>query len=327
MVAVVGGRLPFLLAEGVQVPQDVRAASPIDHFRLGRLTYFLLSLCLIAVLTAIMIALAGLTGTPEGKTLTNVAWLISAAVIIFLSVGRFHDVGSSGWWCLLLFVPILGLFVWLYLLFSPPEEHSVDVAANQRGSGPERVQLDLHNARNDLGDSHQELIDTPPAPTDRQLVDHLLALHSRIIERVESLEDWRIKSAQPLQDIAEEAEKSRTVSRKERFVEYRERLQKANVQINTHIERLLTAPSLVLSIADSLKSGHLDPLVGNHDIQEISAVLRSVACEQWPLDDHRGVLHRPTEEYSSRLKAYDRAKEIDRRQREQDRVGAMGESW
>jgi hypothetical protein len=158
--------------------------------------------------------------------------------------------------------------------------------------------------------------------TDSQLVDHLLALHNRITERIETLEDWRIKSAQPFQEIAEEAEKSRTVSRKERFVGYRERLQNANVQINIHIERLVTAHSLVLSIAETLKSRHVDSLVGNHDIQKISAVLSSFAGETWPLDDHRGILHRQTAEYRSRLKAYDRAKEIDKRQREQDRAAA-----
>ena len=128
--------MPLPLVGGVQVTQDVRPASPIDTFRLGRLAYFVLSLCLFAGLT-FAIGYAGFLGPEGGRALTNIAGFTFAAAILFLSVGRFHDMGSSGWWSLLLFVPLVGFFVWFYLLFSPPEERSEtqpEVTANVSGS-------------------------------------------------------------------------------------------------------------------------------------------------------------------------------------------------
>ncbi len=33
---------------------------------------------------------------------------------IAVSVRRFHDIGMSGWWCLVFFIPIAGLVAWVY---------------------------------------------------------------------------------------------------------------------------------------------------------------------------------------------------------------------
>jgi len=43
-----------------------------------------------------------------------------------LSAKRFHDLGRSGWFVLILLVPILGTLVWLYLLFARGEDGDND---------------------------------------------------------------------------------------------------------------------------------------------------------------------------------------------------------
>ena len=41
-----------------------------------------------------------------------------------LAAKRFHDVGKAGWFCLLLFVPLVGLIAFIYLLFARGEDRN-----------------------------------------------------------------------------------------------------------------------------------------------------------------------------------------------------------
>lgn len=50
----------------------------------------------------------------------NLIWMIP---FLLFSVKRFHDRNQSGWWCILLLIPIVNIFVGLYLLFAPGELH------------------------------------------------------------------------------------------------------------------------------------------------------------------------------------------------------------
>lgn len=36
-----------------------------------------------------------------------------------VAIRRLHDIGKSGWWCLTILVPFLGLFILIYLLAKP----------------------------------------------------------------------------------------------------------------------------------------------------------------------------------------------------------------
>ena len=58
-------------------------------------------------------------------------WLASIVLSIILvgiytgivnSIRRWHDLGRSGWLTLLLLIPFLGPFIFLYLLFAPGRE-------------------------------------------------------------------------------------------------------------------------------------------------------------------------------------------------------------
>ena len=60
-------------------------------------------------------------------------WIVSGVLSIILIgiytytinyIRRWHDLGKSGWWTLVLLVPIVGLLAFLYLLLAPGEEDS-----------------------------------------------------------------------------------------------------------------------------------------------------------------------------------------------------------
>ena len=58
--------------------------------------------------------------------------LMGMAIHIFATVRRFHDLGTSGWWYILLFVPFISLWLSIKLLFFVGEADS-----NRFGDKPE----------------------------------------------------------------------------------------------------------------------------------------------------------------------------------------------
>jgi hypothetical protein len=177
---------------------------------------------------------------------------------------------------------------------------------------------ELGNARNQL----KELRDTPPVLTDIQLVGHLSALNARILDCILILDDVRINSAEPFSWVAEEAAQSRTISRQERYTGFRDSLEKANIQISLHIDRLLAAFPLVSTLEESLRAGHLDARVGHSDITSIATVLEALDREVSPDDAWRNAIHKIRKEFDPILKVRDQSRELDRRHREEKRLVA-----
>jgi uncharacterized membrane protein YhaH (DUF805 family) len=70
-------------------------------------------------------------GPPTWVTYVPFLVLLLTWMQLALAGKRFHDVGKSGWFCLLLFVPVVGLIAFIYLLVARGEER-----ANQYGPGP-----------------------------------------------------------------------------------------------------------------------------------------------------------------------------------------------
>jgi uncharacterized protein DUF805 len=83
-------------------------------FRVKRLSFFLLSLCipLIKVLGAV-------TLPQEALNFLFVVFIIIWWIVL---VGRFHDAGHSGAWSLLMLLPLVNVLVFLYILFTPSAE-------------------------------------------------------------------------------------------------------------------------------------------------------------------------------------------------------------
>lgn len=89
----------------------------------------------------LLIVLAGTTGaemaefitgaTDMGANITATLFYIGLVGSFMLMARRLHDINLSGFFVLAVFVPVLGIFFWLYLLFAPGT-----VGANQYGKEP-----------------------------------------------------------------------------------------------------------------------------------------------------------------------------------------------
>ena len=83
----------------------------------------------IAAALAIVGRVVGLEGVLRGLYMLGV--LIPALAV---SVRRLHDTGRSGWWLLVVFVPLVGWLIALYFLVQAGE-----TAENRYGSDPKQV--------------------------------------------------------------------------------------------------------------------------------------------------------------------------------------------
>ena len=101
-------------------------AKPYE-FRVPRLPYLLWSVTTLVVMALLISLTVDLIFRAGGfdetwqvsMSIFPLELLIFWVVYFILAVGRFHDIGSSGWWSLLLLVPVVNLIVWAYLLFAP----------------------------------------------------------------------------------------------------------------------------------------------------------------------------------------------------------------
>lgn len=95
--------------------------------RSGRAEYWWWALAFTVAYAAVYI-LGGILGT--GILLAQLFAVALLIPSIAVAVRRLHDVGLSGWWCLLAFAPIANLVFWL-IFFTKPS-----VGPNQYGPGP-----------------------------------------------------------------------------------------------------------------------------------------------------------------------------------------------
>lgn len=63
-------------------------------------------------------------------SLVSIAISICVAIFsISISIKRWHDLGKSGWWTLTNLIPLINIFVWIYLIFKKG-----NTGSNQFGS-------------------------------------------------------------------------------------------------------------------------------------------------------------------------------------------------
>ena len=95
--------------------------------RIGRLEFFLWFAVAVVVCGMLMGIVAIFTGssieTRPSYPLSQALCLILATVVLLKAiVSRFHDIGWSGWFVLLMFIPPVGLLVLLFLLVMPGQK-------------------------------------------------------------------------------------------------------------------------------------------------------------------------------------------------------------
>lgn len=56
------------------------------------------------------------------SSIPSLLGIMALALLIPASIRRLHDLGKSGWWIIGLFIPLVGIFVFLYMLFGNPPE-------------------------------------------------------------------------------------------------------------------------------------------------------------------------------------------------------------
>ncbi len=107
--------------------------------RIGRLEYFLTNVAVSIVVYGLMAIISlsaeqdalGQPVVSPGAGLTLLAAVLVGAVISWSAIARrLHDRGHSGWMVLLMFVPLVGFALGLYLLFA-----SGDKGINPYGAG------------------------------------------------------------------------------------------------------------------------------------------------------------------------------------------------
>jgi hypothetical protein len=187
----------------------------------------------------------------------------------------------------------------------------------------EKAQIDLAKLKKSLDETNrqlQELRASPPPPTDGQLAKHLLALSTAIADRIQFLDHIRTSSAEPFCRVADEVERSATVSRKERFTGFREALKNAHVQLSLHIDRLLAAHSDIGTKA--FHAEHVDRLLGQSEVEAIKEVLELLEREVSPDEAWQEAVRKRAKEFNHILQTRDRLRQSDMQRRKEDREAA-----
>ncbi|PKB78218.1 MAG: hypothetical protein BZY88_19505 [SAR202 cluster bacterium Io17-Chloro-G9] len=84
--------------------------------RIPRLRFFLHTI-LFLVISFVVGVIIGLANQSN-----LIGWFGFALALIYIYFpvrGRLHDMGNSGWWAMLMLVPVFNLALWLFLLFMP----------------------------------------------------------------------------------------------------------------------------------------------------------------------------------------------------------------
>jgi len=186
-------------------------------------------------------------------------------------------------------------------------------------------QNELEATRGELAAASRQLADlalNPPLPSDHHLARHLTELSVRLVECAERLENARVISAEPLEKVSEALDKARTEERQRRFQGFKDSLIQANIRLSSHVDRMLAPCLHLLSVASALRASELTSQTGSAEVTEIERVLEKLTQEDWLEGEHRGFLHRSTEEFRFRLELNDRGKELEQRERDEQRTTA-----
>lgn len=120
--------------------------------RVGRLNYFATSLTISFVVFFLAFVTAGEDPATGQATISPIFFfvvILSSYLNFTNMIRRLHDCGRSGWTSLLLFVPIIGLGLALYLLFAPGDSVR-NLYGPPPGTSDPKVSIDAQRQRMEL---------------------------------------------------------------------------------------------------------------------------------------------------------------------------------
>lgn len=98
--------------------------------RIGRLRYLAYGIGISMLLMVVMVPLAGMLAMLGGEgagsiismVVLGVVYIAALVISVLFAKRRLNDLNRSGWWFLLMFVPIANLLLTIYLIFFPGTE-------------------------------------------------------------------------------------------------------------------------------------------------------------------------------------------------------------
>ena len=97
--------------------------------------FYLMNYVVCGAIYGLMIA-GGRSLAPVTLGLLGVYWIASIIPSIAVAARRLHDTGRSGWWQLIVLLPLIGVFVLLYFLVQDS-----DAGPNEFGPNPKAIGL------------------------------------------------------------------------------------------------------------------------------------------------------------------------------------------
>jgi hypothetical protein len=189
----------------------------------------------------------------------------------------------------------------------------------------ERVNQEFSDLRQECSDLRREckgLRDAPPMPSDSQLADHLDQLKDRLVGQAERLERSRIISAAPLAKISEMAAASRVVSRRQRLAGLQATLERANIGLAKQVDSHVASLSSIANVVEALRADKLGESIGVRNCNQVDSCVYNIEQEAREEADAGGILHRSTKEFQMRLALHDRGKELEQKERDEQRAAA-----
>lgn len=117
------------------------------HGRLNRANYLFASMCywFIALTVTWLLfsnviterGMSNALSSPSGSSYFVILYIVSLVLLVFLAsiyVRRMHDLGMSGWWVFIIFIPLMNVILPIYLLVKPGD-------AGSNSYGPKKLHM------------------------------------------------------------------------------------------------------------------------------------------------------------------------------------------
>ena len=86
--------------------------------------YYTLAVVILTIILEIFELTVGLKKADDAYSLLGLLFSLAHILPGFaISARRFHDIGKSGWYNLIVLIPVLGIIAFIYFMVQPSDEH------------------------------------------------------------------------------------------------------------------------------------------------------------------------------------------------------------